>query len=82
MFAKTVDRRGHLALKRLATHFAIGDDLQAGLLLERNGLIHGPVFDLFEISRLPFSDGNFFCAAINSAGSSRLPTTSACERIM
>jgi|SRR6516164_7620702 hypothetical protein len=44
MFAKTVDRRGHLGLKRLATHFAIGEDLQAGLLLERNGLIHGPVF--------------------------------------
>jgi len=77
MFAKTVDRRGHLGLKRLATHFAIGDDLQAGLLLERNGLIHGPVFDLFEISRLQFSDGKFLLRSSNSAGGNRLPTTSA-----
>ena len=59
MFAKAVYCRGHLGLKRLATHFAIGDDLKAGLLLQGNGLIHGPVFDLFEISRLQFPSGKF-----------------------
>jgi hypothetical protein len=59
VFSKAVDRRGHLGLKRLPTHFAIGDDLKAGLFLEGNGLIHGLVFDLFEISRLQFSGGKF-----------------------
>jgi len=59
MFAKAVNRRGHLGLKRLATHFTVGDDLKAGRLLEGNRLIHGLVFDPFEISRLQFSGGKF-----------------------
>jgi hypothetical protein len=60
--AAAVDRRSHLGLKRLATHFAIGNDLQAGLFLEDDGLIHGPVLDLFEISRLEFPGSKFLLA--------------------
>ena len=48
-FSKAVDRCGHLALKRLPPHLAIGHDLQANCLLERDGLIDRAVFDLFEL---------------------------------
>jgi hypothetical protein len=49
----------HLSLKRLAPHLPVSDDLKASLLLESNSLIHGPVFDLFEIGRLQFPGSKF-----------------------
>ncbi len=51
MLAKAADRRGHLALKRLPPHLPIGDDFQADTFLQRNGLIHRAIFDLFELLR-------------------------------
>ena len=42
------------ALRRLAPHLPVRDDLEPSLLLESNSLIHGPVFDAFEIGRLQF----------------------------
>jgi len=52
--------RGHLALKRLATHLAIGDDLQTDALLQRNSFIDGAVFYFFELSRSDRSDRKVF----------------------
>lgn len=41
---------GHLALKRLPPHHAVGDNGETGFLLQGDGLIRHPVFDLFELS--------------------------------
>ena len=58
--AKPSDRRGHLALKRLATHLAIGDDLQTDALLQRDSFIDGAVFYFFELCRSDRSDRKVF----------------------
>ena len=44
-----------MAEERVAAHFAIGEDLRPGPLLQRNRLIDSMVFDAFEIglSQLP-----------------------------
>lgn len=37
-----------MAKKRIAPHLAIGDDVEARVLLERDGFLHGAVLDPFE----------------------------------
>ena len=42
--------RGHLALKGLPPHLAVGHNLETGLFLERHRIVHGAVLDPFEFS--------------------------------
>src|SRR5262249_23680665 len=43
---KTFERFGKVPEKRVAPHFSVGDDVEAGVLLERDRLIDGAIFDL------------------------------------
>jgi len=49
VFAKTTDRRRHLALERLSPHLAIDEDLQTHTCLQGDGIIDGAIFNLFEL---------------------------------
>ena len=47
-FSEPVHSSRHLTLKGEAAHLAVGDDIEAGVLLQANGLVDGPVLDLLE----------------------------------
>ncbi len=46
---EAVDRRGQLALEREPAHLAVGHDLEAGLLLQREGPVDRPVLGTSEL---------------------------------
>jgi hypothetical protein len=48
-FAKAADRSGHLALKRLPAHLAIGQDREVDFFLQRDGAVHCAIFDPLEL---------------------------------
>ncbi len=48
--AEAVDCLRQLALKGQATHLAVSDYGKTRLLLQKNGLVHGAVLDLFEVA--------------------------------
>src|SRR5207245_3685026 len=52
---ETIDGIGERALEGEAAHLAVGDDVQAGVLLEFDGRIHRPVLDLLEGRRRDLS---------------------------
>jgi len=49
--AEAADGRGHLALKRLPPHLAVGHNLQADALLQSDSIVDGSIFDGFKFSR-------------------------------
>jgi len=76
VLSKAFDRRRHLALERLPAHLAVSDDFQFGFLSQRDRSVHCFVFDLLNSAAVIAPSASCFCAASNSGGRSRLPTTS------
>ena len=83
MFAKSLNRRRHLALERLPAHLAVCRDFQSCFLLQCDRLIYRLVFFLLLNSAgVIRPSASCFCAASNSGRRSRLPTTSLRALIM
>ena len=40
-----------MTVERIAAHLAVGDDVEPGRLLQRDGLVHGAVLDRLECRR-------------------------------
>ena len=53
--SKALDGGRHLALEGQSAHLSVGDDCEAGLLLEANRLVDGAVFGPLQLSRVDLS---------------------------
>ena len=59
-FAKAANGGGHLTLKRLPAHLAIGYNFEPGIFLQRNGSIDSTIFDFFKFRSAESPGGKLF----------------------
>jgi hypothetical protein len=59
-FTEAAHGCGHLALKRLAAHLAVREDLQTDAFLQRDHVVNSAIFDLLELTSRKITGGELF----------------------